>query len=378
MIRNNKGVKIAMVVGARPQFVKASMLSRALEKYADIHTFIVHTGQHYDSNMSDIFFKELGLTRPKYNLGIGSSTHGMQTGKMLSAAEKVLLKEKPTCIVVFGDTNSTIAAALAASKLKMSKKTQKNHFCYPLIVHVEAGLRSYNRRMPEEINRVVTDHISDICFCPSSLAVANLKKEGVSKGVYNVGDIMYDSLLHFIKHSDGKKLFLKLSLTPGEYYLATIHRQSNTDNKINLEKIITFLNGLDKKVVFPVHPRTKNALKHIKRKNNNIRFVAPLSYISMLHAEKNSKAIITDSGGVQKEAYYLGIPCLVLREQSEWKELLETGHNMLTSLDTSKAKKALNKLLQSKRRSKSKKFYGRGLASQKMATIIRTHARKKI
>lgn len=373
MPRRFRNLKVAMIVGTRPQFVKASMLVKVLRRYQDLQILIIHTGQHYDKNMSAVFFRELHISHPKYNLGIGSSTHGVQTARMLASIERVLLKERPGLVVVFGDTNSTLAAALAAAKLKYrTKGLNGKAYCYPLILHVEAGLRSYKKRMPEEINRTLTDHICDIHFCPSSWAVENLKREGIVKNVYNVGDIMYDSLLYFIKRvADKQDSLTKFALLPRQYYLATIHREENTDVLENLQKIIDILENLDLPVLFPIHPRTKKAIKGLDIKFSNIRLISPLSYLSMLVAEKDARLIITDSGGVQKEAFYLKVPCIVLRDESEWRELLATGCNLLAGLNKKRVLKAVAKLTKLKHYSGKRKFYGDGSASIKMARIIR-------
>ncbi|MBN3038344.1 MAG: UDP-N-acetylglucosamine 2-epimerase (non-hydrolyzing) [Candidatus Omnitrophica bacterium] len=370
-----KSLKVAMVVGARPQFVKASMLVRALDKHRKIDTIIIHTGQHYDKNMSHIFFKELKIKPAKYNLGIGSAAHGLQTGLMLAGIEKVLQKEKPDCVVVFGDTNSTLAGALAASKTRIEGKSSNGALRYPCIVHVEAGVRSYRKHMPEEINRTLTDRICDIHFCPSASAVENLKKEGIKEGLYNVGDIMYDSLIHFKKNIENRISRLsKWGLASGQYYLATVHRQCNTDVKENLKKIIDILESVDKPVLFPAHPRTKKAIKALGVKFSNIRLIRPLAYFDMLLVEKNAKLIITDSGGVQKEAFYLQVPCIVLREESEWRELLDTGCNVLTGLNKRRVFEAIARVSKISR-FPSKKFYGSGSSSFKMAEIIKKKAK---
>lgn len=377
MAKEVKKIKVVMIVGVRPQFIKASMLFMAFKEYWDIDTIIIHTGQHYDKDMSEVFFRELQIGRPKYNLGIGSFTHGIQTGKMLVALEKVFLKEKPCFIIVFGDTNSTLAGALAAAKIKYKMKTlKKEFFRYPLIVHVEAGLRSYNRRMPEEINRILTDHICDVHFCPSFCAVENLKKEGIGRNVYNVGDIMYDSLLYFSKQITQKQDLLgKLSIRPNRYYLATIHREQNTDISDNLRRTINILEGLDLPVLFPAHPRTRMAINKLNLKLINTRIITPLSYLNMLVVEKNAKLIITDSGGVQKEAFYFRVPCIILRDESEWTELLDTGYNVLTGLNKRRVYGAVTMLNTLKHELKDKKFYGDGSTNVKIAKIIRRMAR---
>ena len=292
---------------------------------------------------------------------------------MLEGLEKVFLKEKPDFVVVFGDTNSTLAGALAAAKLKYKiKPLTQGPYRYPVIAHIEAGLRSFKRRMPEEINRTLTDHICDLHFCPSSGAVENLKKEGIVKNIYNVGDIMYDSLLYFIKKAPPKQgLLAKFGLLPHQYYLATIHREQNTDVLENLQKIIDILEDLNLPVLFPIHPRTRKAIKGLNIKFSNIRFIPPLSYLNMLTVEKNAKLIITDSGGVQKEAFYLKVPCIVLRDESEWRELLDTGWNLLTGLNKKRVLKAVTTLAKLRHYSGKIKFYGDGSANIKIAKIIR-------
>jgi UDP-N-acetylglucosamine 2-epimerase len=340
-------MKIASIVGARPQFIKLAPLSKILRenKFKEI---IVHTGQHYDENMNDLFFKELEIPEPDYNLGIGSGNHGEQTGKMLIEIEKVLLKEKPDLVIVFGDTNSTLAGALAAVKLHIP------------VVHIEAGLRSFNKQMPEEINRLLTDHSSTLLLSPSKKAVENLKREGftniVNEGdiiplrfplsilnlananasnpvVINVGDIMYDVLLFAIETASKKSTILAdLKLTEKKYNILTLHRAENTDNPAKLQELIDFVAAASQglQAVFPVHPRTKRALQeHIKTIPDNIRMIEPLGYFDMLWLVKNSAFVMTDSGGLQKEAYWLKVPCITLRDKTEWVETVESGWNIL-------------------------------------------------
>ena len=318
-------MKIATIVGARPQFIKCAPVSRALrESAAEI---LIHTGQHYDSNMSESFFRDLEIPEPDYNLGVGSGTHGEQSGEMLKQIEKVLLKEEPNYVVVFGDTNSTLAGALAAAKL-----------CIP-VAHIEAGLRSFNRRMPEEINRVVTDHLSRLLFCPTETSVSNLRREGITEGVHLVGDVMYDALLTNSRRAEEKSPILRqLGLQPKDYYLATVHRAENTDDPERLAAIVEGLERISRSftVVWPVHPRTKKALETFgleQRNGRSLRILSPISYLNMLSLEKQAAGILTDSGGVQKEAYWLKVPCITLRQETEWVETVETGWNTLAGTD---------------------------------------------
>ena len=317
--------KIITVIGARPQFIKAAMVSRALKN--SFEEIIVHTGQHYDKNMSDIFFEQLEIPKPKYNLNVGSGTHGKQTGEMLEKIEKILLDEKPDYLLVYGDTNSTIAGALAASKLLIP------------IIHVEAGLRSYNKNMPEEQNRVLTDHISQIFICPTDTAVDNLKKEGIIENVYNTGDVMCDSVLYYSKIADEKISNETINLIGiydtrkiGKWYLTTIHRAENTQNDENLKSILSTLEELDNEVIFPVHPRIRKFVDELnsKYKYKNIYFVEPVDYLTMLYLTKNAEKVVTDSGGLQKECYILNTPCITIREQTEWVETLKDGYNTLS------------------------------------------------
>lgn len=325
-------MKIVTVVGARPQFVKCAAVSREIRK--DHTEILVHTGQHYDPEMSDIFFEELQIPKPDYNLDIGSGTHGRQTGQTLEKVEDVLLREKPDLVMVYGDTNSTLAGALAAVKLHIP------------VAHVEAGLRSFDRAMPEEINRIVADHVSDLLFCPTENSVNLLAKEGITKGVHHVGDVMAD-VLAFNKGLAEKKsrIHLTLGLALKKYYLVTIHRPSNTDNREALEGIIRALGQADLPVVFPVHPRTRKYLAEYGLLENlpgNISLIEPLGYLDMISLMGNAKKILTDSGGVQKEAYMLGVPCITLRENTEWVETLHDGWNVLTGADEGKILSAIN------------------------------------
>lgn len=352
------------VVGARPQFIKAAAVSRILRR--NDKEILVHTGQHYDENMSGIFFEELEIPEPDYNLGVGSASHGKQTGEMLEKIEDLIFQEKPDAMLVYGDTNSTLAGALAASKQHVP------------VAHVEAGLRSYNMDMPEEQNRVLTDHISRLLLCPTDTAVKNLAKEGITQGVYNVGDVMCDALFYYHalaarRYHDFEPLEY-IKGCPGEiksgYYLATIHRAENTDGIVSLRNILTALEQLDKPVIFPVHPRTKPLVKSIMqgRSYGNIHFVEPVGYLYMLYLTANAKKIITDSGGLQKEAYLLEVPCVTVREQTEWSETLRGGWNVLAHPDTVDI---LNKVKSIKADpSKRSDYYGSGHASEKICDIL--------
>lgn len=311
-------MKIVSIVGARPQFIKVKPISDQLRKHKVTH-IVIHTGQHYDYRMSKIFFEQLDIPEPEYNLGVGSCFPGKQTGLMLEKIEEVLIKEKPDIVMVYGDTNSTLAGALATAKLNIP------------IAHVEAGLRSYRQDMPEEVNRVLTDHISRLLFCPTRSAVDNLKKEGIVNNVYLVGDVMYDILKLKVKNQR-LEILQKFRIKPKEYFLLTIHRKQNTDNTTNLRSIISALKQVKGKIVFPIHPRTRKALKQNNitiGRNDNFLIVDPLGYLDMLTLEKNADKIITDSGGVQKEAYWLNVPCVTLREETEWVETLDKKSNIL-------------------------------------------------
>ena len=289
-------MKILTVVGARPQFVKAAAVSRILrERHTEV---MVHTGQHYDERMSEVFFRELGIPEPDYNLEVGSAGHSVQTGEMLIRMEPIFEKEKPDWVLVYGDTNSTLAGALVGSKLNIP------------VAHVEAGLRSFNREMPEEINRVLTDHVSDLLFCPAQKAVDNLKLEGVTSGVHVVGDVMYDAVLRHSKTAEKKSTILNLlGLTSKKYFLATVHRASNVDDTKTLLNILETFAILGETVVFPVHPRTRKAIQVAGFKpGENIKLIEPVGYLDMLWLEKNARLILTDSGGVQKEAYWFETP----------------------------------------------------------------------
>ncbi|ASJ11444.1 non-hydrolyzing UDP-N-acetylglucosamine 2-epimerase [Thermococcus thioreducens] len=354
-------MKIATIVGARPQFIKMAPVSREFEK-AGIDEVIVHTGQHYDYEMNRVFFEQLNIREPDYYLGVGSGTHGYQTGEMLKRIEEVLTREKSDLVLVYGDTNSTLAGALAAVKLHIK------------VAHVEAGLRSFDKRMPEEINRVLTDHVSDYLFAPTETAVKNLHNEGIKKGVYLTGDVMYDALLHNIKIARrNSKILEKLSLKPKEYLLATVHRAENTDNRRNLERIVEAFVESGEFIVFPAHPRTQKYLKAYgligKIKSvGNVMLIPPVGYLDMLVLEENAGKILTDSGGVQKEAYFLKVPCITLREKTEWVETVEDGWNILVGADKEEILKAI-KEFEPNGETYTYKF-GDGKASEKIVKIL--------
>ncbi|MEI6487897.1 MAG: UDP-N-acetylglucosamine 2-epimerase (non-hydrolyzing) [Bacteroidota bacterium] len=343
-------IKILTIIGARPQIIKAAALSRAIRtSYSDkIKEVIVHTGQHYDDNMSKVFFEELEIPEPNYNLNVGSGNHGSQTAAMLVGIEEILVHEKPNCIVLYGDTNSTLAGAIAASKIHIP------------VVHIEAGLRSFNKSMPEEINRIICDHISTILFTPTLAGLENLKKEGFqtnnlppyscdNPAVYHCGDVMLDNSLYFATVAEQRTTILReLKLEKENYILTTIHRNNNTDDPIRLNSLFSALNNIAKKndttIVVPLHPRTSKLLaKNLSislydeiKKNKKIKIISPVSFIEMIVLEKNSKLIMTDSGGVQKEAYFFKKPCIILRSETEWVELVACGSASVVDADERK------------------------------------------
>lgn len=321
--------KIVTILGARPQFVKAAVLSRIINKHHEINEVIVHTGQHYDTNMSDVFFEEMEIPKPKYNLAINGLGHGAMTGQMLEKIEKILQGEKPNAVVVYGDTNSTLAGALAAKKLSVK------------LIHIEAGLRSFNMEMPEEINRILTDRISNLLLCPTDTAIKNLHDEGYRNlpiKLVKAGDIMKDAVQYYSKISEKKsKIFNKLDLEKGNFVLATIHRQENTDNLVHLKAIFEVLSKINKeqKVVLPLHPRTKNILE----KNNleyDIEIIEPVGYFDMLELLKNCTMVISDSGGLQKEAFFNKRPVIIARTETEWVELVSHGFGRIVGADKDK------------------------------------------
>lgn len=317
-------MKIAQIVGARPQFVKLAPLSRLVRsRHSEL---IIHSGQHYDIQMNDVFFRDMQIPYPDHKLRIGSGGQGVQTGEILAALEPVLMEENPDWVIIYGDTNTTLAGALAASKLGL--KT----------AHVEAGLRSFNRSMPEEINRVVADHVSDLLLCPTPIAMENLKREGLAEKSMLVGDIMTDALKLGLEIAQGSSDALEeLKLEPESFYLLTLHRPYNVDDPQTLDHILRGLESLGKTVVFPVHPRTRNILAELQIDDfKNFRFVEPLSYLDFLGLMGAAKMVLTDSGGIQKEAYILGKPCVTLRSETEWVETLESGWNLLLPVDSTR------------------------------------------
>jgi len=345
-------MKIATVIGARPQFIKAATISRIIKEYNGIDEIIIHTGQHYDNNMSEIFFNELDIPKPDYNLEVGSLSHGKQTAKMLEGIEEVLLKEKPDWLLTYGDTNSTIAGALAAVKIHIP------------VAHVEAGLRSFNRQMPEEINRIATDHISSLLFAPTENAMLLLKNEGLAEKSQLSGDVMYDSVLYYLEKLDEQYRPKELG-TIENYYLGTIHRPENTDNLQRLKTIFDAFSEAEYPVVLPLHPRTRSLLKEVKY-NKNVKIIEPVGYLSMLYLLKNSKKVLTDSGGLQKEAYFLRKPCITLRDQTEWVETLKGGWNFVVSAD----RKKIIKYLAFQDYGEIQDVFGDGKAAEKIVNIL--------
>jgi UDP-GlcNAc3NAcA epimerase len=370
-------IKIITIIGARPQIIKSSAIDRAIKsKFSNqLEEVIVHTGQHYDANMSDVFFQEMGIPKPKYNLNVGSGSHGAQTGKMMEGLEAIFVEEKPNAVLVYGDTNSTIAGALAAAKIHIP------------VIHVEAGLRSFNKRMPEEINRISCDHMSTLLFTPTVTGIDNLKHEGFNTEstekadlnnprVYHCGDVMYDNSLFFSQLSDKNSSILKdLELSKEDYILVTIHRDGNTDVAENMESIFKALSDIQEQsglaIVLPLHPRTKSKLetqlsKDLYRSissNAKFRIIDPAGFIDIIALEKNSSCIITDSGGLQKESYFFKKPCIILRPQTEWVEIVENGNAKLADADYKRIMEAYE-VLSNKKDYTFPDFYGNGKAGE--------------
>jgi UDP-GlcNAc3NAcA epimerase len=340
--------RIASIIGARPQFIKAAVVSRHLSERDDIEELIIHTGQHFDETMSAVFFAELAIPAPAHNLGIQGGGHGEMTGRMMERLEPVLIAERPDAVVVYGDTNSTIAGALTAAKLHIP------------VVHVEAGLRSFNRRMPEEINRILADHLSSLLFCPTREAIRNLKREGITKGVHVVGDVMYDATL-FAREKGLKTstLLEKLHLRPGEYALCTLHRSENTDDARRFHEILAFLRAeADRRpVVFPAHPRTRQTLIRNQVRTDGLIVIEPVGYFDMHRLLAGAALVLTDSGGLQKEAYFHRVPCVTLRAETEWIETIEAGWNRLWTVPDYKPRREIPD-------------YGDGRAGRRTADIM--------
>lgn len=363
-------MKIVTVVGARPQFVKTATVSRAIREYnrqsdaQPIHEVIVHTGQHYDENMSQVFFDELDIPRPDYNLGVGGGTHGAMTGRMLEQIEHVLMAESPDWLLIYGDTNSTLAGALAASKLHIP------------VAHVEAGLRSFNMRMPEEVNRILADRVSALLFCPTETAVENLRREGVMEGVHLVGDVMYDASLFYRDMAREKSSVLEeMALNKGEYVLVTCHRAENTDDPERMKNIVRAMEHIAKdiRVVFPLHPRTRKALLELgmlEELEKNVSVVPPVSFLDMVRLEECARVIVTDSGGVQKEAYFFGVPCITMRDETEWVETVDSGLNVLVGAQFDLLVSCFEEMRREASLHDGHACYGDGMAGQKIVQHI--------
>lgn len=358
-------MKVVSIVGARPQFIKAGLISKLLRQrgYQEI---LIHTGQHYDFEMSDVFFQELLLPEPDIHLEVGSGTHGKQTGIMLERIESALMKAHPDVVLVYGDTNSTLAGALAAAKLHIP------------IAHVEAGLRSYNKKMPEEINRLLTDHLSTFLFCPTQQSVLNLAKEGIRENVFLVGDVMLDIALRIASELNPSQMIQKWNLQPKRFILVTLHRAENIDNIPRFQSLWKGLNQIAQKgftLFFPVHPRTQKQLErlHLKPRSSHLILSKPVSYKEMIALESTARMIITDSGGVQKEGYFFGTPSLIPREETEWTELIEIGFNHLTTPEQLPEKAIALYNDSHENPHLNHKLYGDGNASEKIVSILESH-----
>lgn len=351
-------MKVVSVVGARPQFIKAAPVCRALRQSHE--EVLVHSGQHYDYGMSDVFFAELGIPKPDFNLAVGSGGHGQMTGQMLGLLEELFIEQQPDVVLVYGDTNTTLAGGLAAAKLGIP------------VAHVEAGLRSFNRAMPEEINRILVDHLSSLLLCPTTTAISNLAEEGVSAGVKLVGDVMLDTARFFAEKDGGEGALAAHGLTRDGYYLATVHRASNSDDAGNMREILAGFAALDRPVVWPVHPRTRKNLDEFGLAADiagmtNVRMVDPLPYVEMNGLLQNATALLTDSGGMQKEAYFFGVPCVTLRDETEWVETVESGWNALVGADATRLVAAVTSSRPSGDRPD---FYGDGHAAEAIVAAL--------
>jgi UDP-GlcNAc3NAcA epimerase len=362
-------MKILTVIGARPQFIKAAAVSRAFRAVSDVEEVLVHTGQHYDENMSDVFFQELKIAQPQYHLGIGSAPHGAQTGRMLEKIEQILAAESPAVVLVYGDTNSTLAGALAAAKMHLP------------VAHVEAGLRSFNQKMPEEVNRVLTDHLSRWLFAPTATAVANLHREGLpDSSISLVGDVMYDAALHYAGQEEAAVVLEQFGVRAHEYILATVHRAENTDTPGRLESVFGGLREVAREVpvLLPLHPRTRSALQRqlLLQSGGGLRLIDPVGYLDMVRLERHARLIATDSGGVQKEAFFYRVPCVTLREETEWVELVELGWNRLVPPTDVAAVRdgVLAGLTQIDRLDPPADLYGGGHAASRIVDVLRATA----
>jgi UDP-GlcNAc3NAcA epimerase len=358
-------LKILTVIGARPQFIKASAVSRLIARdYAGrIEEKLLHTGQHFDENMSDVFFAELAIPEPAFHLDICSGSHGAMTGRMLEGIERVLLQELPDRVLVYGDTTSTLAGALAAVKLQIP------------VADVEAGLRSFNMRMPEEINRILTDRISDLLFCPTDVAVDNLRSEGLRERVHLVGDVMYDVALRYAEQARRESRILqRLGLKKGQFILVTCHRAENTDDRARLENIVKALRDAAKEtaIVFPMHPRTRKCLENYGLLENlgGVTVIAPLAYLDVVALQMAAQAVCTDSGGMQKEAFFFGVPCITLRDETEWVELVDAGWNELVGADPNRIAEAISAV--GRDRPARPPLYGDGNAAGKIVEYLAT------
>ena len=345
-------MKILTILGARPQFIKAGSISREIAKHKEVEEIIVHTGQHYDANMSDIFFDEMQIPKPNYFLGIGGKSHGAMTGQMIEKIEEVALKENPDWIMVYGDTNSTLAGAIVASKLHIK------------LAHIEAGLRSFNMKMPEEVNRILTDRVSNILFCPTDTAIKNLKNEGYENfdcKIVKSGDVMQDGVIFYKNFAVKPIIEIKQN-----FILCTIHRAENTDDKIRLKNIFEALNEIakEKQVILPLHPRTKNILDNLKLNIQNLTLIHPVGYLEMVWLINNCDFVMTDSGGLQKEAYFFEKQCITLRDETEWIELVECGANTLVGADKNKIIEAYRNNSEFNKQNSKLDLYGGGRASE--------------
>lgn len=360
-------IRIATIVGARPQFVKAAVLSRLFAADDRFEEFVIHTGQHFDDAMSRVFFDELEMSPAPYNLGVGSGNHGMQTGRMLEKIEQVLLELAPDGVVIYGDTNSTLAGVLAAAKMHIP------------VAHVEAGLRSFNQRMPEEVNRVLADHVSSLLFAPTDASVENLEREGLpAEKIFQVGDVMYDAALYYgARARERSRLLDDLGLESGQYVLATVHRAENVDDPVRLAQILEGLAAASSAhpVVFPLHPRTAAALDKSGRiRPGGIRFIPPVGYLDMLLLEQCAGVVATDSGGVQKEAFFFRVPCVIVRDETEWVELVDLGWNrVVTPLSAAAVGEAIGEAFG--RKGSDAKPYGDGTAGEQILSILEEHWR---